>query len=126
MAVSRIIGTGTGFHIPAFRIDEIQPVGGPGRTVCCVFAGALLVVGDSGKNASLFQANGVERFSGGAKIPIHFILPRVLPKMDRWLGAKVVCSGYLVTATRMGKVSPCYDLAFSQHNPVDSAICVEP
>jgi hypothetical protein len=34
------------------------------------------------------------------KVPAHGLLPRVLPKLDPWLGSNVVCNAYMVAATR--------------------------
>jgi SAM-dependent methyltransferase len=83
-----------------FSLDEITPVGGPGRT-CVVFtqgfyaewAMAEKTFGPvSGLVSRMFRAFG--------KIFDHFILPRLLPSMDSRLGGNIICSGYLVAATR--------------------------
>lgn len=83
-----------------FSIDEIKPVGGPGRTAVVYLQVLYTCWGTQERMLPNFRKIVSKCFRAAAKIPVHFILPRVLPTMDRWLGAKVVCSGYLVTATR--------------------------
>lgn len=81
-----------------FAIEAVTAVGGPGRS-CVVFAQAFYAQwaevekqwGGWGWILSRF-------FRGGAKIVVHSILPRVLPKLDPWLGNRLVCSNYLVSA----------------------------
>jgi|KBSMisStandDraft_5_1062788.scaffolds.fasta_scaffold61678_4 SAM-dependent methyltransferase len=88
------------FAHTGFAIDEIKPVGGPGRT-SVVFLQVLYSCWAAEERMLPFFRRMVSKgFRGAAKVPIHFILPRILPRMDRWLGAKVVCSAYLVTGTR--------------------------
>ena len=84
-----------------FAVDELKPVGGPGRTSVVYLQVLYSSWAAEERTLPLFRRLVSKSFRAAAKIPVHFILPRVLPKMDRWLGAKVVCSGYLVTATRM-------------------------
>jgi hypothetical protein len=83
-----------------FSVDETRPVGGPGRTAVVYLQVFYSVWATQEKTLPFFRRIMSKSFRAAAKIPIHFMLPRVLPRMDRWLGAKVVCSGYLVTATR--------------------------
>ena len=83
-----------------FSVDEIQAVGGPGRTSVVYLHVFYSSWATQERMLPFFRRMVSKAFRAAAKIPIHFILPRVLPKIDPWLGAKVVCSGYLVTATR--------------------------
>lgn len=83
-----------------FSIDEMKAVGGPGRT-CVVFVQALYTAwGEQEKKLVSWRRAVSLGFRAMAKIPAHYILPRLLPKLDPWLGEKIVCSGYLVAATR--------------------------
>jgi len=83
-----------------FSVDEIKAVGGPGRTSVVYLQALYSSWAIQERMLPLFLRIASKGFRAAAKIPIHFILPRVLPKMDGWLGAKVVCSGFLVNATR--------------------------
>jgi hypothetical protein len=83
-----------------FSIDETQAIGGPGRTAVVYLQVFYSSWATQERMLPFFRRIVSKCFRAAAKIPIHFILPRMLPKMDRWLGAKAVCSGYLVTATR--------------------------
>jgi SAM-dependent methyltransferase len=83
-----------------FSIDELTAVGGPGRT-SVVYIQALYSVWADAETG----LPPVRRFLSKAgralwKVPAHLIFPRLLPKLDAWLGAAAVCSGYLVSATR--------------------------
>lgn len=83
-----------------YSIDDLRPVGGPGRT-CVVYVQAFYAAWAAEEKYLLPIKKILSKsFRALAKIPAHYILPRVLPRMDKWLGAKVVCSGYLVAATR--------------------------
>jgi SAM-dependent methyltransferase len=86
-----------------FRVEEIQPVGGPGRT-CVVFVQVFY----EAWTAAEFHLRPLPKllsrsFRMLAKIPAHLLLPRTLPLMDPWLGNHVTCSGYMVLATRIPK-----------------------
>jgi len=83
-----------------FSIDEITPVGGPGRTAVVYLQVFYTAWGAHEKMLPFFQRITSKCLRTLAKLPIHLILPRVLPKFDRWLGPKVVCSAYLVRGTR--------------------------
>jgi SAM-dependent methyltransferase len=86
-----------------FSINEITPVGGPGRT-CVVYVQSFYGVwAQQEKNLRSVPRLVSKAFRALCKVPAHMILPRVLPRMDVWLGADKICSGYLVTATREGK-----------------------
>lgn len=86
-----------------FVVGDIIPVGGPGRS-CIVYLQAFYQAWAEAENRAVgwrWFLSRVLRIL--AKIPAHWILPRLLPKMDSWLDAKVVCSGYMVAATRNSK-----------------------
>lgn len=94
-----------------FRVDEVTPVGGPGRSVV-IFAQLhyqLWAEAERSLGGWRRLVSRVARWS--VKIPVHWILPRLLPRLDSWLGCDVVCAGYLVAATR------------SNETPVDRAAC---
>jgi SAM-dependent methyltransferase len=81
-------------------VDELAPVGGPGRT-CVVYAQlfyrrwAMAEV-----RLGAFRRLLSKGARAVAKVQVHWLLPRLLPKMDRWLGTEEVCSNYHVVATR--------------------------
>jgi SAM-dependent methyltransferase len=85
-----------------FTIDAITPVGGPGRC-CAVFCQTCYLAWSTAE-----RRFGPARrlFSRTARAPVkllvHYVLPYLLPKFDRWLGADLVCSGYLVAAVNNG------------------------
>jgi len=83
-----------------FAVDSIIPVGGPGRSAVVYVQAFYQVWGTSEKKLKgpLWLASRLARAL--AKIPAHWLLPRLLPRMDGWLGADLVCSGHMVTATR--------------------------
>jgi SAM-dependent methyltransferase len=83
------------------KIDEVMPVGGPGRSVV-IFAQMFYNVWAEAEK----KLSGLRRWASLAgravfKVPAHIVLPRVLPKLDPWLGSNVVCNGYMVAATRL-------------------------
>jgi SAM-dependent methyltransferase len=83
-----------------FRIDDLEPVGGPGRT-CIVFVQAFYNSwAEAEKGLGLLPRLFSRTLRAFAKIPAHWTLPRLLPRMDPWLGNDLICSGYLVSATR--------------------------
>jgi SAM-dependent methyltransferase len=90
------------FWLPkkGFLVESIDPIGGPGLT-CVIFCQAFYR-----RWAEAEQQLGPLRrlFSkvarAGAKVWCHWILPRVLPRFDPWLGNKLICSGYMVVANR--------------------------
>jgi SAM-dependent methyltransferase len=83
-----------------FKIDEISMVGGPGRT-CVVFAQEFYTAWSEAERPLPPVLKAASRFARAvARIPAHVILPRLLPKMDRWLDSKRVGSGLMVAATR--------------------------
>lgn len=83
-----------------FAVDTLVPVGGPGRS-CVVYSQAFYSAwAEAEKKLGPMRRLISKIFRAFVKIPVHIILPRVLPQMDSWLGAATVCSGYLVAATR--------------------------
>lgn len=83
-----------------FEINELVPVGGPGRT-CVVYAQSFYGEWTKAeKKLGACARLGSKMARALCKIPVHFVLPRLLPRMDPWLGRTQICSGYLVAATR--------------------------
>lgn len=86
-----------------FTLNEVIPVGGPGRT-CAVYAQSFYSEwAAKEKTLSAPRRLVSKAFRALAKIPVRFILPRLLSKMDPWLSGNSVCSGYLVAATRIAE-----------------------
>lgn len=84
-----------------FVIDSITPVGGPGQT-CVTFCQAFYSTwGDREKSLTAVPRFFSKCARAVAKIGVHFILPRLLPKFDPWLGSRLICAGYMVEATRI-------------------------
>ncbi|HVY71725.1 MAG TPA: class I SAM-dependent methyltransferase [Verrucomicrobiae bacterium] len=83
-----------------YEIESITPVGGPGRS-CATFILAFYQ-----------QWSATEKKTGGwrrvvswpfrmiARVFALYLMPRLLPQFDGWLGNDVICSGYMVIATR--------------------------
>jgi ubiquinone/menaquinone biosynthesis C-methylase UbiE len=93
------------FWLPknGFAIDSITTVGGPGRT-CVTFCQAFYARWSEAEKKLPPLSRAVSLFfRAGAKLFVHGILPRVLPKFDHWLGPDLICSTYLVEATRDAK-----------------------
>lgn len=94
------------FWLPkkGFKIDSITPVGGPGRTAV-IFLQAFYSIWSAAEKE---LKPGFRRFlsmifRAAIKLKIHYIAPRILPRFDPWLGNQLVCSSYLVAATRIEK-----------------------
>jgi SAM-dependent methyltransferase len=90
------------FWLPkkGFRVDSVIPLGGPGRA-SAVFAQSFY----DAWSASERKLGPARRlislpFRAIAKIVILYLLPRILPKFDQWLGCQKVCCSYMVAATR--------------------------
>lgn len=88
--------------LPRFglTIESLTPIGGPGRSCAAMCEELYAEWWAAAKNLS-----GLKRaISFAARIPaaviVRYVMPRVLPRFDRWLGAQTVCSGYLVVATK--------------------------
>ena len=86
-----------------FSVHSVQPVGGPGRT-CVVYLETMYNVWAE-KERTLRPVARLASLALRAlwKVPAHFLFPRLLPKLDPWLGGATVCSGYLVSATRIAE-----------------------
>lgn len=83
-----------------FNIESITPVGGPGRS-CAVYAEVFCAEWSKAeKRASLARRFMSVPFRLAAKAVSNGLLRNILPRMDAWLGAETVCSGYLVAAVR--------------------------
>jgi SAM-dependent methyltransferase len=83
-----------------FSIEEITPVGGPGRTCVVYVQGFYGQWALAEKRLTPLARVGSKILRAFCKIPAHIILPRLLPRMDSWLGGDSICSEYLVAATR--------------------------
>jgi len=82
-------------------VDETTAMGGPGRT-CVVFAQLLYsLCGEAERPLTGFRRFRSKFLRALAKGPVHVLLPRLLPRLDPWLGTDQVCSTYLVAATRL-------------------------
>ena len=83
-----------------FTPETITAVGGPGRS-CVVFAQAFYLQWAEAEKRLRGLSWILSRFfRGGAKVGFHYVFPRVLPKLDPWLGNQSICSNYLVLAIR--------------------------
>lgn len=85
-----------------FKVDAITPVGGPGRTAAVFCQTFYTAWSAREKQLELVSRAFSMLFRAPAKVLAHYLLPWLLPRFDRRLGADLVCSGYLVTATRDG------------------------
>ena len=84
-----------------FAVDSILPVGGPGRTSVVYIQSMYGAWAEKEKTLGYAGRFGSRALRALWKIPAHFILPRLLPRFDPWIGAATICSGYLVAATRV-------------------------
>ncbi len=83
-----------------FQLDSVTPVGGPGRT-CVVFGQAFYLMWSAAeKKLGWGRRLGSRLFRAPGWFLLYYLLPWVLPKFDRWLGQQLICSSYLVAATR--------------------------
>jgi SAM-dependent methyltransferase len=83
-----------------FEIESITPVGGPGRT-CVVYCQVFYSAWSSAeRRAKPLQRLGSRVLRLAAKPVVHYLLPWLLPRFDSWLGTDLVCSCYLVAASR--------------------------
>ena len=84
-----------------FAVDSIIAVGGPARS-CVIFSQSFYAEWARAEATCAWPCRMVSRaFRACAKLVVHGMLPRLLPRLDAWLGNRTVCSGYLVAATRM-------------------------
>lgn len=84
-----------------FEIEKLEQVGGPGRT-CLIFCQAFYAQWSAAeKQLSPLRRLASMAARAPAKIVVHSILPRILPRFDPWLGNRVICSTCLVSATRL-------------------------
>ena len=89
-----------------FKIEEIQPQGGPGRCVLA-YLNAFYI---SWRNWE-HQLRGLRRllslvFRMMVKLPIHYVLAWVLPKFYPHLDRFQICIGLMVAATRLESPAP--------------------
>jgi SAM-dependent methyltransferase len=83
-----------------FSIDSITPVGGPAQT-CVVFCQAFYMSWSAAeKKLSSWRRLPSLLARAPARLAAYYVLPWILFPFDRWLGNQVICSSYLVAATR--------------------------
>jgi len=81
-------------------IDELIPVGGPGRS-CVVFAETFCLAWKRKEEQLPPIQKWLSKFARMLfKLPVHYLLPLTLPRLDRWIGSELICSSYLVSATK--------------------------
>jgi len=86
--------------LKGFTVESTTAVGGPGRSAV-IFGQAFYTAWASAEKKLSVSARLVSKlFRAVAKIPLHYVLPRVLPRFDSWLGNHEICTGYLVVASR--------------------------
>jgi SAM-dependent methyltransferase len=84
-----------------FKVESITPVGGPGRS-CSYFGQAFYLAWMAAERRSQPPTRWISRLLRIPVMPLVFyFLPWLLPRFDRWLGNDVICSNYMVTATRL-------------------------
>jgi SAM-dependent methyltransferase len=83
-----------------FSVDSILPVGGPGRTSVVYIQSMYTVWAEKEKTLGPARRLGSRVLRALWKIPAHIVLPRLLPKVDPWIGGATICSEYLVAGTR--------------------------
>jgi SAM-dependent methyltransferase len=82
------------------EIDSITPVGGPGHS-CAAMCEAFYAEWATAEK-SLGPLRRACSFTVRKPVGflVHYLLPRLLPRFDGWLGARTICSGYLIAATK--------------------------
>lgn len=84
-----------------FTVDSLTPVGGPGRSAVValqVFYQSWSAWERSLRPSKRLLSRAARRL---AKLPVHYLLPWALPKFDAHLDRNLVCSQFLVAATRV-------------------------
>ncbi len=83
-----------------FTIDSVTPVGGPGRSGVVVMQ--VFYQSWSAWERRLPQPQRLlsRALRLLAKLPIHYLLPWTLPRLDAHLDRHLICSEFLVVATR--------------------------
>lgn len=84
-----------------FKIESLERVGGPGRSFVA-FAEAFY----ASWSAREKQSKGAGRWVSfcmrmPVKVLVHYVLPRLVPRMDTWLGNNCIYSSVLVEARRV-------------------------
>lgn len=83
-----------------FNIESILPVGGPGQT-CVVFAQSFYTLWSATERRLSWPRRLASLcLRAPAKLMVHSVLPRLLPRFDKWLGNDIVCQSYLVAAVK--------------------------
>jgi len=86
--------------LSGLTIDELIPVGGPGRS-CVVFAETFCLAWKRKEEQLPPIQKWLSKFARMLfKLPVHYLLPLTLPRLDRWIGSELICSSYLVSATK--------------------------
>ena len=83
-----------------FTVDSIVWIGGPGRTAVVYLANFYSSWHDQEPQLPMLRRWLSKGLRLIAKVPTHVVLPRILPRLDRWLQSRRVASGLMVTATR--------------------------
>jgi len=83
-----------------FTVESITAVGGPGRSAVIFSQTFYTFWANAERQLSVFRRAVSVLGRAVAKVVVHWLLPRVLPRFDGWLGNQEVCTGYLVVATR--------------------------
>lgn len=91
------------FWLPkkGFAIESITPIGGPGLSAVIFSQAFYSRWAEAERELNPLRKLFSKLLRANAKIWCHWLLPLLLPKFDRWLGNKVICSGYMVAATRL-------------------------
>jgi len=86
--------------LKGFTVESMTAIGGPGRSAV-IFGQAFYSAWTAAEKRLSVSSRFVSKFFRAiAKIPLHYLLPRVLPRFDSWLGNHEICTGYLVVAIR--------------------------
>lgn len=89
-----------------FSVDSVIPVGGPGRSSVVYMQGFYQAWRSAEMNSTGVKQLMSKFIRALATFPINWMMPRVMLKLDPWLGTELICSGYMVTGTRMTTKMP--------------------
>ena len=84
----------------ALTVDSILPQGGPGRLAVCYLQEFYRSWRTWEQKMPAFQRALSLAARMAVKIPVHYLLPWLLPKFDPHLDRMRMCVGFMVTATR--------------------------
>jgi SAM-dependent methyltransferase len=90
------------YWLPAkgFKIDSVTPVGGPGQACVALILTFYFAWQSADRKASPLRRAVSVACRQLVRPILHYLLPWLLPKFDRYLGSGLMCCEYLVTATR--------------------------